>query len=249
MNRSDFEKLFDAYLDGLLTGERLARFEELVRKHPGLRARVESQRKLNDSLRRQMAPGFDSERVEAMLATAQPTSRTGRSRRVLLAASIGLVFVVGAAVVYLTNSGPTAAPPPTFTPQKFVYAEPAEVYRELEANGFEPDYVCADDQEFLAYTENKFETAFLVRSAPGVALIGWTKTTVFSSYTGAMMAKAGGRDVVLIVDRVADDRELEDPPGEGLRLFRRTIGDLLLYEITPGDEPAILPLVYQPEAP
>lgn len=248
MKPEDFEKLFDAYVDGLLKGELLERFEAHVRKHPALVERLRVHRAIDKSLREGLAPTIDAERIGAMLAAAdRPAKRFVTPRRMLLAACAGLVVIGAASVVFLRQP---AAPTQTgFMPRKVAFAEPAQVYRDLEAAGFKPDWVCADEAQFAEYTMGQFEESFLMRPEDGVALIGWVKVPVFSSYTGEMMADVNGQKAILIVDRVNDDRTLEDPSGEGLHLFRRTLGNLVMYEITPGESPALLPLAHQPGTP
>lgn len=246
MNKADFEKLFDAYLDGMLEGELLARFEAHVQSRPDLRARAEAHRDLEDSIRRQFAPGNDGAETLAAIRPAGALARLRPTRRVALAACIGAVLIVGAGLVYLNR--PVVTPSPKFVPAPVALLEPAELYQRLEETGFTPDWVCENDQVFLKYTKDWFDEPFLIREAPGITLSGWTKSRVLSIYTGVLMARADGNDTVLIMDFAGNDRELQEPMDGGLHLFRRTFGELVFYEITPADKPALLPNVYRPDA-
>jgi hypothetical protein len=246
MNRADFDKLFDAYLDSMLEGELLARFEAHVRSRPDLKARVEAHRELEDSIRRQFTPEIDGAGAMAAIRPAGSPSRLMPSRRAALAACIGGVLIVGASLVYLNR--PVATPISEFVPAAVALFEPAELYRRLEETGFTPDWVCENDQVFLRYTKDWFDEPFLIHETPGITLSGWTKSRVLSIDTGVLMAKADGDDAVLIMDFAVNDRELPEPMDGGLHLFRRTFGGLVFYEITPADKPSLLPNVYRPEA-
>jgi hypothetical protein len=52
--------------------------------------------------------------------------------------------------------------------------------------------------------------------------------------------------VVLYIDRIANDANLPDP-GPGLRMFRKPVGNLVLYEVTPLDRPQVLPHLSDPK--
>jgi len=67
----------------------------------------------------------------------------------------------------------------------------------------------------------------------------------------ALMATVDGEHSVVLVDRLISDKPLEVRPGSGLNLFRREMGTLVLYEITPLPGPRLLDLAYPapPEEP
>ena len=50
--------------------------------------------------------------------------------------------------------------------------------------------------------------------------------------------------MIVNLDRLEESPEFLQSETD-LRLFRRVIGGLVLYEITPGEEPLVLPRVYR----
>ncbi len=248
MTRSDFERLFDAYIDGMLEGKLLERFEAHIRKHPELQARVEEHRRIDDSIRNSFAPSGGVPGLPDSFTIASATPKKSGSRRMLLAACAGLIVIGAAAMIYIKSVGSSIPAGGSTAP--FVLVEPMDLYQRLESESFKPEWACANDEEFFAYTLDKFNKPFLVRETPGLTLTGWTSSQVFSRYTGVLMAKgADGADIVMIIDQARFDRQLPELESLGLHLFRREVAGLVLYEITPAAEPVILPKVYQPEIP
>jgi len=241
MTSPNLDNLFDSYIDGLLEGDQLARFEEALLSDQQLRIRVEANQQIDDSIRRIFTPKAAIASIPEEVATA-PAHRFTRRTKLTIAACVGFIVMGVAATMYLANTNSSGVA------GKIVFIEPADLYQQLEESSFTPDWVCGNEQEFVEYTTEKFGEPFLIHESTGLTLAGWTVSRALSLYTGVLMAKADGADIVLLVDRVKDDRELHLPKKSDLHLFRSEIGGLVLYEITPGIEPVILPRVYQPEA-
>lgn len=55
----------------------------------------------------------------------------------------------------------------------------------------------------------------------------------------------GSENVVVLMDRASADRRLKLPPGSNLSLFRREVGPIVLYEITPLKSERVIPLATQ----
>jgi len=76
------------------------------------------------------------------------------------------------------------------------------------------------------------------------------------SYTGGvtrdsmgMLGTVNGKPVLVVVDRAGEDAKTQMKHPDGLNLYRRKIGSLMLYEVTPLDEAKLLDMFYQPELP
>jgi hypothetical protein len=52
----------------------------------------------------------------------------------------------------------------------------------------------------------------------------------------------------VLMDRKSDDRKLKLPEASNLHLFRREVGPLVLYEISPLNEQRVLPKALEAKA-
>ena len=64
------------------------------------------------------------------------------------------------------------------------------------------------------------------------------------------MARVHGQPVIVFVDRIRAEREQQQlPPNSELHLYRREVGKLVLYELSPLDRPYVLDSFYIPDKP
>ena len=78
-------------------------------------------------------------------------------------------------------------------------------------------------------------------------LILWTWTALLSALV-LYPALTGKDNVVVLMDRKGDDRKLKLPETSNLHLFRREVGPLVLYEISPLNEQRVLPKALEAKA-
>jgi hypothetical protein len=239
----------DLYIDGLLTGEDLTAFERELRESAGLRAELKAQERVDADLREMFE--YDAMRAGDPLASSpvvvgriepapdgsvtvvrpeRPQSR-GRFRWYAVAAVLLLGVGIWATYINLTT--------PTF--EKFL--SPAEVYAMVD----QPEFVCKDDREFAAAIEKRLGQPLVLAAAPGIHAIGWAygddyHGKIVGSKTMVLINKVHDQKVLVFMDRLRDDRTLELPPGMGsdLNIFRREVGKLVLYEVTPLDKPEVI---------
>ncbi len=120
------------------------------------------------------------------------------------------------------------------------------VYRDLVSEGFEPLWVCKDDQEFAdSFRSTYHQGLLLTEMPPGTTTLGLSYCNSLTARTTCLLARAGGEPVVVFVDRIERDQPQSAP--EGLHLHRRRIGRLVLYELSPLEEPAVLPWFFNPD--
>jgi len=119
------------------------------------------------------------------------------------------------------------------SPARFVSAQQA--YISIGARGFTPQWVCESDQEFAAAVETRLGQALVVPLAtPGVEVRGWSYGNPrdgFTLSTGTMILMA----------RAENDRglKLDDDPCN-MKIFRKQVGGIVLYEVTTREAPAVL---------
>jgi hypothetical protein len=99
---------------------------------------------------------------------------------------------------------------------------------------------CETPEAFQAWVGANYREQVRPVGAEGLTFVGWSYDDAISRYSGVMLGKALGEDVVVLVDRVERDREMTVPSGSGLRLFRREVGEVVFYELTPLEEPVFI---------
>jgi hypothetical protein len=120
------------------------------------------------------------------------------------------------------------------------------VYHDLVSEGFQPLWVCKDDQEFADSFRSVYHQALLLAEMPpSTTTLGLSYCNTLTARTTCLLATVGGEPVVVFVDRI--ERDHPQPVPEGLRLHRREIDRLVLYELSTLEEPAVLPWFFNPD--
>jgi hypothetical protein len=268
----------DAYLDGLLSPAEREKFARRLATDLSLRAELELQRKIDRELRRQFqpppVPSLDvahsaaETSLEALQANgkhhrlpdppaadvSQLKSPAGIGPRKgpwplksspLATASLILVATLAWILVFW-NLRPGA-------PHRVVFKERplAEVYQETIAYGFEPYYVCEEEERFRSTFYYRHGAALkLGELPPGREMVGLSYPPSISRHSTAMLARVDGEEVMVFVDKLSRDRPIEPPPPEsGLRMFRRELQGLVMYEVTPLDEPRMMDFLLPADPP
>ncbi len=246
------QELIDAWLDGGLRGQDQARFERLLSDEPDFRLAVDRLRAIDSALKRIAAPP-DSARLAAIADDALGRTRgeaahpgTGvrawRPRRLLAAAAALAAGLAGTYLVLDTVrsrwGGPAYVTPPMVTLDI--------VYRAEVARGLVPLWRCDTDREFArAFVERFGEPLLLAPLPEGIEALGIGYCHCLTPRTTYVLANVRGTPVVVFVDRIESDAAQAAPPG--LNLFRRQVGNLVLYEMTPLPEPSLLEEFYHPK--
>ncbi len=202
---------------------------------------------LDERLRRLMQPPSQehlakiAERaiLQAALTPPRPRRRVGRLA-VAAAVAGGLVGV------WLIAQNLVPARPREGAYQAQPWRAMQTVYRDLVNEGFQPLWVCKDDQEFADSFRSVYHQALLLAEIPPhTTTLGLSYCNSLTARTTCLLATAGGEPVVVFVDRIERDQPQTAP--EGLYLHRRQIGRLVLYELSPLEEPAVLPWFFNPD--
>jgi hypothetical protein len=168
--------------------------------------------------------------------------RRHRHRRLAAAAAIAAAVLGGWQIWRAV--GPPSRPPAAYRHQPWRSLE--TVYHDTVAAGFDPGWVCADDREFaLTFRSLHHQGLLLADTPPGVETVGLAYCNSITPRTVCILARVGGEPVIVFVDRVERDAG-QPPPPAGLNLFRRQIGRLVLYELSPIAEPSVLPWFSDP---
>jgi hypothetical protein len=236
--------LLEQYLDGVLAPAERAAFEARLEREPALRDELREREDLQGAIDASLARlyRYTPPKAGSMGATreggpARPDSRPVRfTRRLWVLTGIAAAVVLASVVLML------------YRPSAITYREPDALYAQYDAAGFRPAWKCESDQEFADATAFYLGSAVVVPLAtPGVEVLGWSyadefgKGTPISQQTLSLLTRVEGRNVLVLMDRADRDRTLRVARDSGLRLFRRVVNNLVLYEVTPLDAPRVLP--------
>jgi len=239
---------FDAYLDGSLPAEQHDAMKREIEGSPALRAEVELQSRIDESLRRSFAPSKPPVELLSTLRDAagvQPAAVQTRRRWLTIAAVVAAATVVWAVVgwQFFGGRGKTPIYDPN-TPLETIYATSV-------ADGFKPKWVCDDPHEFASTFKQRQDQALLLAAMPaGTTMEGLHYLGGLSRYTTAMLARVNGKPVLVFVDKSSNDTHPAEPTAKsGLHLFRKELGPLVLYELTPLDHPSVMDYLYLSDVP
>jgi hypothetical protein len=221
----DWQDQLDLFLDGLLPEAERAAFVLKLESSPELRAAVEAQRRIDDSLRRQFCPPSFEADVPSFGRAAADTAplaiiRPAAVRRWKLWAAAAAVVLATSAVVSLI---------PRTTPLE-------ELYQRQVALGFSPDVTCTSIPAFGQWLEENYGSRIAPdQEHPNIEYAGWSYSRTISGYTGLLLAKVEGRQVLVVLDKQAEVAARPPRPeaGKDLKVFRRDLGGLVFFEITP----------------
>lgn len=267
----DFSDQLELYLDGLLGEGPRAEFERLCASNPAMARELELARRIAGSVSRQFTPpspmnmavfGTAAAGAARTPASAHDTAdppapipfpgparpRAGSTPRWRWA-GYAVAAVLGiAAVAWWSSTVPDPAAVRRLTAM--------EVMASAKQSGFVPIFVCKDDEEFASTVKKRFGTPLLVAAESGLAVLGWAYSDTYAGElvtknSLVLMARVDGQDVLVFMDRdpalTGEGNTLElGPAPAGHRLFKRTLGPLILYELTPFDHPRVLDACYIP---
>jgi hypothetical protein len=203
---------------------------------------------IDSALRRRLSPPDDETLAQIVndavaRATAAPPPVAGVIGRTRL-------WAVAAAIVGMIVGGwlfwQAVAPRPS-NPYDQPWRSVAQVYDDT-VQDFAPQWVCRDDAEFARSFADQLGQPLLLAQSGGVQALGLSVCNTLSPRTLVLLARADGQEVLVLVDRIERDRTITLPPESSLKLFRRQIGDLVLYELTPREQPAVIEHFYQRNA-
>ncbi|MBI4717543.1 MAG: hypothetical protein HY763_07045 [Planctomycetes bacterium] len=254
------EHSLEAYLDGLLADSERAEFDRRVRSDPALRAEAECQARIDEALKRLYTPSAAGAPALASLRAASTNGRAATTlrsplsaaRRARPAPALRRGLAVAAAVAFCSLAGwqvwcfvRPAAVVDAYAAQAWRSMD--TVYRDEVSSGLKPSWVCKDNEEFARSFEKRFgQPLYLAPPPSGVTVAGLSYCNTITRRTMHLLARVNGSPVMVFADSVPDDTRPSLPPGQGLRLFRREIGKVVLYEVTPLSEPRVLDLFYDP---
>ncbi|MEQ8209851.1 MAG: hypothetical protein RH917_08460 [Lacipirellulaceae bacterium] len=247
------DERLEAYLDDCMTPEERQAFESEMAGNEQLRQQYDLQQQLDASLGRLfVAPAAPpdilsladregptkalNELPDRDQEADKETSKKNRRAIFALLAAIIAWIIVGVGIDFDNPKSP------------YDRLALAEIYEKSVADGFQPKWVCDDDREFAETFQQRQGVPLLLKPDAQDLMVGLSYLSGVTSRTTTMLARVDGKPVLVFVERLALDTKPEAPSwSSGLELFRKELGDLVLYEVTPFSEPRVLEHFYIPE--
>ncbi|MCH8825235.1 MAG: hypothetical protein IH984_17200 [Planctomycetes bacterium] len=242
------QALLDAYLDGEMEQKQREEFQKILAEDENLRAELELQQKIDDGLGRLFTPTSKDNVAEILgdskmnLPHDAKASTKGSGiftvRRFAAAAAIaGGIF--GSWLTF------NALKPTSINRLQWQSIE--AVYAQAQANQVEV-WLCEDEAEFADVFKNGYDQPLVLPfdTPQGIEVVGLAYRFTISRYTICLLSTVNDEPVLVLIDRVEAGARPSLSQKSALRLFEKRVGKLVLYEVTPWQEPSLLDLFYDP---
>ena len=250
----------EAYLDGLLSGADRAAFARDAALDPALQAEVDRQRLIDASLKRLFSPPAGAETIARFSGTSSPgangvaplklasAAAPPRKRKPIRAWPIAAAIMIGLTISWWLSGRNPAQDPNDYEDPGPVVGGPSQralvdVYNEQVKAGFKPDWECRDRPRFVRTLEHRFGVPLVAEAPAGVSVWGLSYRTALSRSSVLLLARVDRENIIVFADRRTSSPDPpEPPPASGLHLHKREIRNVVLYELSRGTRPRILPL-------
>ncbi len=240
----------NAYLDGELDAAARQRLEARLQSDQDALRMAELQNRLDQSLQRIFAvppvPNFscdldmptelktepDIDHGDDQIVARQVWWRSISARAIAIGVVAALVwFVVTWQLIRPSGHEPVFARRPL-----------VEIFQEIVQTGFQPYYDCRDPERFAeVFTTRQGHALKLSPLSPGQRMLGLSYPGGLSRNTTAMLCEVDDRPVMVFVDRsTQDDSIAVQNKATDLNVFRKVLGPLVIYEVTPWPEARML---------
>lgn len=253
----------DAYLDGLLSGPDRQAFEARLAQDPALRAEADAQRRLDGALRSlfvvPVPPPLPPIHVNGKPPLPGPGAGASGGAAAGAAGVAGLLgkgplllalllALFGGAFTwwYLAGGHFWSRTKPDLSLEN--------AYRQLQSDGFAPETQVTSESELSRVIVERLQSRIQLRrlnlrpAPPGVQWLGIAGHCGLPFGGAIVMSKVDGRDVLLMVGPSYGNGTQSVPSWSKLHLFRKEVGPLVVWEVTPLKQPRLLDLVSLPDA-
>ncbi len=242
----------EAYLDGRMPIAEQEAFELELESNDQLRGQYELQREIDASLERMFvapAPPVDIVALSAADgATDELNQLPERKEKKPRKAWQTAVAILVACVVWFVVGKEAYRVYHDRGESRYGQLALAEIYQNSVDRGFRPKWVCDDEQEFAQTFESRQRIALLLKPDAQHMMVGLSYLSGLTPMTTTMLARVDDQPVLVFVERVDRDVRPDHPDwSSGLKLFRRELGELVLYEVTPLSEQRVIQHFYLPE--
>ena len=248
---SNMDPRIHEFLDQRMSPDERAAFLEQVSQDDALHQELDAQQEINAALARCFGHPRLDKALAAITAAGSPTQtppdkppiRLTRGARLLAAAALLAMSAGGLWYSYALLRPRPAVDPYALQPWRSFET----VYNDTVREGFKPAWVCRNEREFERTFARRIKQPLLLAKLPaGVTAGGLGYSNTITPLTINVLGRVDGTPVMVFVDKLAADIGPPPPPPKGLNIFRHQIADLVLYEVSPLDQPHILQHFYVP---
>jgi hypothetical protein len=238
---------FDAYLDGALSDEARKEFARTMEKDDALRNHEALQGSIDAALERVFSPPSAQCVVDVIRGATPGSKRTAVAdrpsilrRRWAVAAILALGLLGGYRIVSFLIPDQEEYPRREWQSLENWFAEAV-------SKNLKPDWVCRDEEEFrLTISRRLGQPLALAKLPDGITVGGLAYANAISERTLMILGRVHGDPAIVFVDRTAHDSHQALSSDSDLHMFRRHLGDLVLYEVSRLDRPILLDFVTIP---
>jgi hypothetical protein len=236
-----YDDRVERYLDGLMSEQELAGFEAETAGDAAVQGQIAAHRRMVAVLGALAAAPAGNDPLPAPL----PMSVRPRMRWLRVATAAAVVALPAAAAIWYFAMQPGTSTARPLTSEQYqqrhrdlMVAE----YKSQVASGFKPAEVCNTDEQFVKWTAEKFSHGLKpVHAAPEPVLAGWSHATIFSAYSGLLLASVDGKPVLVVMDTAPPERMVpKDGAAGDLHIFQRRVNDVWMVEVTPLTEARVI---------
>ncbi len=242
---SGFAELFDAFVDGALQGEEKERVRLEIESSDYWSSQLKLQRRIDDAARSLFSPPADLDISRSLdgvldvpsspiLTPANSTFWTRRNAVVMLTIAASVAWM--AVALNLFSSRPEQ---PVFRP-----VELTKVYQTCVGEGFQPYWVCDDDEIFATTFERRQGVELNLAAMPaGREMVGLSYLAGISRRSTSMLATVDGQQVIVFVAALDDDWKPKTGFSDESNLYVHRLEKfgLVFYEVSPFDEMSVAP--------
>jgi hypothetical protein len=245
--KPDDSSWLEKYLDSAPDSPERAEADRAMSSNRQMQLELQLQRQIEESLKRlfvpSAAPADLLARLQAPTPLAQPATKPRRNWAKIAVAAIAVSLIWGFLIwQFLPSRRPVI---------EYKNLPLATIYDQTVASGFQPYWVCKDPHEFASTFFTRQGQGLLLADMPaGTKMEGLAYTGGISPSTTTMLARTDGQPIMIFVDRASADIHPELPKTETkLHLFRKELGPLVLYELTPLNHPTVMDYLHLGDVP
>jgi hypothetical protein len=237
----------EKYLDSAPDSPERAEMDRAMSSNQQMQVELQLQMQIDESLKRlfvpSAAPADLLAKLQAPTPLAQPTVDSRRNWKKLALAAIAVSVVWGFLIWrLLPPSRPVAGP--------YKNSPLATIYEQSVGSGFQPYWVCKDPHQFASTFFSRQGQGLLLADMPaGTKMEGLDYTGGITQNTTTMLARTDGQPILIFVDRASADNQPVLPAESKLHLFRKELGPLVIYELSPLDHATVMDSLYLADVP